>query len=288
MFGRALFQDLRQEGGYSYSAEAQYTPRDAGHAVLTAYADALPHKQDAVVGGFVDTFARLRAGRIEQSELDSVRTRMLKVYDVPDLGAAMLPSTALDVLLGHRVLTPDDHRAELAALTVTDLRDAAREAWANGLLQVPGRGVDWAGLTPAPQYSAHQVTGTPHQSLEDADVALTIGAEGVTLTTPDGPVTVHYATCSAMTARPDGARVLTGHDGFSVTVEPTLYRGITADHIAALDAAVPPSAIVRLPARAEEHIPRPEPHRRQQEPNVSGRRKPWTRRLYATLRRTRD
>ncbi|MCX4764383.1 insulinase family protein [Streptomyces sp. NBC_01275] len=257
VLGRALFQDLRQEGGYSYSAQADYTPRDADFATLTAYADALPQKQDAVVGGFVDTLARLRTGRIEQSELDSVRAKLLKMYDVPDLEAAALPSYALSLLLGHRILSPEQHRAELNAVTVADLREVAREAWAGALLQAPGRGVDWAGLALAPQYSSTTVTGTRHPSLNDERVALVIGAEGVTLTTPDGPVTVHYDACAAMTARPDGARVLTGHDAFSVTVEPTLYQGVTPERIAALDAGVPASAVVRMPAREADAIPRP-------------------------------
>ncbi|MEU3610973.1 insulinase family protein [Streptomyces sp. NPDC006872] len=257
VLGRALFQDLRQEGGYSYSAEADYSPRDADFATLTAYADALPQKQDAVVGGFVDTLARLRAGRIEQAELDSARGKILKMYDTPDLAAAALPSYALSLLLGHRVLTPEQHRAELDAVTVDDLREVARETWAGALLQVPGRGVDWAGCTLAPQFSTDSVTGTRHQSLEDEDVTLVIGTEGVSLLTPRGPITVRYAACSAMTARPDGARGLTGHDGFSVNVEPTLYRGVTPERIAALDAAVPAAAVVRMPARAPEQIPQP-------------------------------
>jgi predicted Zn-dependent peptidase len=257
VLGRALFQDLRQEGGYSYSAEADYSPRDAEYATLTGYADALPKKQSAVVGGFVDTLARLRAGRIEQAELDSVRAKTLKMYDTPDLGAASLPSYALSLLLGHRILSPEQHRAELAAVTVADLREVAREAWASGLLQVPGRGADWAGFTLAPQYSASAVTGTRHQSLEDERITLVIGAEGVSLATPDGPVTVRYDACAAMTARPDGARSLTGLDGFAVTVEPTLFRGVTPERIAALDAAVPPAAVVRMPARGPEQIPQP-------------------------------
>ncbi|MFI7500431.1 M16 family metallopeptidase [Streptomyces sp. NPDC049687] len=257
VLGRALFQDLRQEGGYSYSAEADYSPRDADFATLTAYADSLPQKQDAVVGGFIDTLARLRAGRIEQSELDSVRGKLLKMYDVPDLGAASLPSYALSLLLGHRILSPDQHRAELNAVTVADLRAVAREAWDGALLQVPGRGVDWAGLTLAPQYSQTSVTGTRHQSLENDDVTLVIGTEGVSLLTPRGPVTVRFDATAAMTTRPDGARVLTGHDGFSVTVEPTLYRGITPERIAALDAAVPRQAAVPMPARDPDRIPHP-------------------------------
>ncbi|MFC7261008.1 M16 family metallopeptidase [Streptomyces lutosisoli] len=258
VLGRALFQDLRQEGGYSYSAEADYTPRDADFATLTAYADALPKKQDAVVGGFVDVLARLRAGRIEQAELDSARTKALKMYDTPELAAVSLPSYALSLLLGHPILSPDEHRAELRALTVEDLREVAREMWSTGLLQVPGRGADWAGFFLAPQYSTHALTGTRHRSLEDEHVTLTIGAEGVSLTTPRGPVTVRYDACAAMTARPDGARTLTGYDGFSVTIEPTLYKSVTPERIAAVDAAVPPAAVVRMPQRDPSRIPRPE------------------------------
>jgi hypothetical protein len=258
VLGRALFQDLRQEGGYSYTAECDYSPRDAHHATLTAYADALAQKQDAVVGGFVDVLARLRAGRIEQAELDSARAKALKMYDTPDLGAASLPSYALSLLLGHRILSPEEHRAELDTLTIEDLREVAREMWSTGLLQVPGRGADWAGFFLAPQYSTHALTGTRHRSLEDERVTLTIAAEGVSLTTAGGPVTVRYDSCAAMTARPDGARTLTGLDGFSVTIEPTLYQGVTPERIAAVDAAVPAAAVVRMPQRDPSRIPRPE------------------------------
>ncbi|MDN0195156.1 insulinase family protein [Streptomyces sp. S.PNR 29] len=273
VLGRALFQDLRQEGGLSYTAEADYTPRDAGFATLTAYADALPKKQDAVVGGFVDTLARLRAGRIEQSELDSARGKFLKVYDAPDLGAAALPGYALNLLLGHRMLSPEQHKAELAAVTLADLRAVAREVWAGALLQVPSRGADWAGFTLAPQYSQDVVTGTRHPSLEDDRVTLVIGTEGVSLSTPGGPVTVRYDAVAAMTARPDGARALTGLDGFTVSVEPTLYRGVTAERIAAIDAAVPHAAVVPMPAREPERIPQPRKRPRPADPSAGRRRK---------------
>ncbi|MEU5043431.1 M16 family metallopeptidase [Streptomyces griseorubiginosus] len=257
VLGRALFQDLRQKGGYSYSAEADHSPRDADFATVTAYADALPQKQDAAVGGFVDAFARLRAGRIEQSELDSARGKLLRRYDVPDLGAALLPSYALSLLTGHRILSPERYREELRAVTVEDLREAAREAWDTGLLQVPGTGVDWAGLTQAPHFSPSGVSGTLHPSLEDDDVTLIIGAAGVTLSTPAGLVTVRYDACAAMTTRPDGGRCLIGLDGFQVIVEPTLFGDVTEERIAVLDKAVPPAVIVPLPARPAAEIPQP-------------------------------
>ncbi|WP_069762834.1 hypothetical protein [Streptomyces sp. LUP47B] len=79
----------------------------------------------------------------------------------------------------------------------------------------------------------------------------------MTLSTPGGLVTVRYDACAAMTTRPDGARCLTGLDGFGVAVEPTLYGEVTAERIAVLDKAVPAAAVVPLPARPAEEIPQP-------------------------------
>ncbi|MEW1718622.1 insulinase family protein [Streptomyces sp. NPDC093109] len=261
VLGRALFADLRQKGGYSYAAGADYTPRDNGHATITAVADALAQKQDAVVGGFVDVFARLRLGRIEQSELDAVRATFQKRYDTPDSEAARLPAYALNLLIGYPNRSVEEHRAELAAVTVEDLHEVARELYSTALLQVPGREAAWAGFAEAPHHSTGPAlpNGTRHPAHEDPDTVLTVAPEGISLTVPDGTVTVRYDACAAMVAFPDGARHLTGLDGFRTTVEPTLYAGLTPDRIAAIDAAVPRARVVPMPPRDEERIPRPDP-----------------------------
>ncbi|WP_327369326.1 M16 family metallopeptidase [Streptomyces sp. NBC_01217] len=260
VLSRALFADLRQKGGYSYTADAGYTPRDNDFATVTAFADALPKKHGAVVGGFVDTLARLRAGTIEQSELDSARAKFLKQYDAPDVGASRLPSYALNLLTGHRNLSPDEHRAEIAAVTLDDLREVARELHSTALLQVPGRGADWAGFTEAPQWSTRTDTsaGSRHRSLEDDSVLLTVSPVAVSLTTRSGPVVVRYEDCAALLVHPDGGRHLTGHDGFQVRVEPTLYKDLTPSRLAVIDAGVPSSAVVHMPQRDPDRIPRPQ------------------------------
>ncbi|MFD3796651.1 M16 family metallopeptidase [Streptomyces californicus] len=229
VLSRALFTDLRQKGGYSYTADCGYQPRDRDHATLTAFADALPQKQDAVVGGFIDVLARLRAGTIDQAELDSARAKTLKQYEGPDTGAAALPSYALNLLTGHPNLTPDEHRAELDAVTVEDLREVAGELYDSALIQVPGRSVDWAGFTAAPQWSAPVTdpAGTVHRSRASDAVSLAVGPEAVTLVTPGGQITVRYDACAAMRVFPDGARHLIGFDAFVVEVEPTLYAKLT-------------------------------------------------------------
>lgn len=261
VLSRALFTDLRQKGGYSYTADCGYHPRDADHATITAFADALPQKQDAVVGGFIDVLARLRAGTIAEAELDSARAKFLKQYEIPDVGAASLPSHALNMLTGHENLTPDEHRAHLADVTVEDLRDVARELYDSALIQVPGRGVDWAGFTEAPQWSGPsfgpEPLGTVHRSRASDAVSLAVGREAVTLTTPRGRISVRYDACAAMRVYPDGARHLIGFDAFVVEVEPTLYAKLTPDRMAVIDAAVPATAVVPMPERDPDEIPQP-------------------------------
>ncbi|WP_405489789.1 M16 family metallopeptidase [Streptomyces sp. NBC_00096] len=255
VLGKELFRELRQKGGYSYTAAADYSVRDAGRATVVAYADSLPQKQDALVGAFVDVLAKLRAGRIEQSDLDAVRASALARFDLPDLGAAMLPGHAVNLLLGHRNLTPAEARAELGAVTTEDLRDVAREVWADALMQVPTASVEWAGLTPAPARSADIVEGRRRPAVADDAVSLIVGAEGVSVVAPDDRATVRYADCVLLRTFPDGARHLVDRNGFSVTVEPSLYR-IDPAELAVVDASVPPSVVIAMPPRDPARIPR--------------------------------
>ncbi|MER7827647.1 insulinase family protein [Streptomyces sp. NPDC096097] len=256
VLGKELFRALRQKGGYSYTAAAEYTPRDTDSATVVAYADALPQKQDAMVGAFVDVLAKLRAGRIEQADLDSVRASALAQFDLPELAAAMLPARAMNQLLRHRDLTVAEAKAELEAVTVSDLQQVARAVWADALVQVPVRGLDWAGLAAAPARSPEIVDGRRYSTVGNGHVALLVANDGVSLTAPGNQVTVLYAACALMQAYPDGARHLVGHDGFSVTIEPTLYR-IGAAELATIDAAVPASAVVKMPPRDPARIPQP-------------------------------
>ncbi|WP_117212209.1 hypothetical protein [Allorhizocola rhizosphaerae] len=67
-------------------------------------------------------------------------------------------------------------------------------------------------------------------------------------------MTVHFAECAARIEWPDGARRLIGLDGMAIQIEPTMYR-VGPHTIAAIDAAVDPAVVVRMPARSPEEIP---------------------------------
>lgn len=254
---RALFEDLRQKGGLSYTADAGYSPRDGATATITLYADALPEKQDAVVGAFVDTVARLRR-RITAAEVDAARAVLRGSSTVPDAGAALLPAVAVNLLVGGRTPSRAEHLAELDAVTVQDVEAVAAQVWAGALVQVPGGSLDWAGAVAAPTWSDAAVAGESFPHREGPDVSLVVGDDGVSVVTPDGPVTVRFDDCVALATTPDGARHLTGADGFRVAVEPTLYAGLTPEVVAArVDARVPRELVVPLPPRGPEAIPQP-------------------------------
>ncbi|MQY16326.1 hypothetical protein SRB5_65240 [Streptomyces sp. RB5] len=257
LLGRELFRDLRKKGGYSYTAAADYSPRDAEFATVTALADALPDRADAVLGGFVDVLARMRVGTLAQDDLDAVRESALAVFDVPDVAAARLPSYALNLLYGHPNLSVAELRREMNRVTLRDVRAVAEEAEGTALLQVPrGRDAEWAGFVEAPGYSTGVVGGERHPAIGQDGVHLVIGADGVSLVTPGGAATVRWAECVLVAAVPDGARRVTGRDGIVVAVEPTLF-GVPPDGIAAIDRLAPPGTLVWEPPRSPEDIPQP-------------------------------
>lgn len=247
---------LRQEGGYSYTAATDYTPRRDGFAVVTAFADALPAKQDAVLGGFVDVLAALQAGRIAQGDLDAVRARADATLTAHDAAVRRLPGAAED-LLAHRAPRGfDELRSELWAITPQHLYGVALEAAGTALLQAPaGHSADWAGYAQAPTGSSYAVTGTTFAPQRRGGPSLIVGSEGVSVTAGEQTATVLYRACAAVLNWPDGGRRLIGHDGLCVDVEPGL-NGIDAHTMATIDAAVHPSAVVRLPPRQRQ--PRPE------------------------------
>lgn len=259
LLGRELFQALRQDGGYSYTAQAEYQVRDAEFVRIVGYADALPEKQDAVLGGFVDVLAKLRRGRIAQADLDSVRQQALNQLDEPHYEASMLPSRAADLLFGRTSKDAEQLRAEYAAVTVADLHAVAEQVAANALLLVPhGHSADWAGFTAAPVASAGRVLGTAFPRRDGVPNSVVLGEEGVSIVSATDQITVRWADCVAVAAYQDGGRHLIGWDAMTVRLEPTLFR-IPAQVLAELDARIPASVLVRLPERPAGQIPRPRP-----------------------------
>ncbi|MER5481836.1 insulinase family protein [Streptomyces sp. NPDC002812] len=274
VLGRELLRALHRDTGYAYAATAQYLPRDAVSATVVAHAEGLPEHQDAMAGAFVDVLAKLRAGGVDPSDLEAVRASALARLDTPGLAAARLPGRAADLLLDRPHRTVAEERAEIGAVTAGTLHEVAHALWEGTLLRAPRGSADGAGLAAAPTGSAETVSGRAYPALDDPGTVLTMAAEGVGLAGPAGLITVRYAECSLVQAYPDGARHLVGHDGFTLTVEPTRF-GITAAELTPLDTGVPPSVLVAMPPRSPARVPRTTPPAPVPAPAPAAPAAPW-------------
>lgn len=258
---RELFRSLRQEGGLSYTVAADYEPRADGTAVITAVADALPDKQDAVLGGFIDVLAAMRIGRIEQSEVTTVVNRACEGLVQAEEHGDRLPGQAFQLLAGRPVQSLEEILAEMRAVTLDDVVRVAAAAYEDGLLQSPATAdADWAGYAPAPTTSEQAVTGQAYPGLEDPRTRLVLGEEGVSFVDDDTDeiLTVRFDACPAMLAWPDGARQMVGADAITLRIEPSMFHGL-GPAIPWLDAKIPGRLRVEMPAREPGKIPRPRP-----------------------------
>ena len=256
---RVMFRSLRQEGGLSYTVQTDYEPRDDGNAVITAVADALPDKQGAVLGGFIDVLATMRFGRIDQADVTTVVNQRATALEQAEEQGGRLPGQAFNLLAGRPVQSLEEALAETRAVTRADVVRVAAAAYADGLLMTPeGSGADWAGYVAAPTASERAVAGQPYPSLEDPRTRLILGEEGISIADDEEVATVRFDGCATVLAWPDGARQFIGADGISVRAEPTLYHGLGAA-IPWLDARVPYHLRCEMPARDADRIPRPEP-----------------------------
>ncbi|GAA4922791.1 M16 family metallopeptidase [Actinoplanes utahensis] len=256
---RVLFRSLRQESGLSYTVRSGYEGRADGTAEITALADALPEKQGAVLGGFVDVLAAMRLGLIDEADMTAVVNQRAEELTRADETGGLLPGRVFGLLTGRPVQTLEQDLADLRAVTGKDVAEIAAVACADGLLMTPGRTrADWAGYAEAPAESTSAVEGVAYPMINHPEVRLIAGDAGVSRTGDDEIVTVRYAECAAVLAWPDGARRLIGHDGIQVQVEPTLFAG-AGTVVREIDARLPAELRIPMPARDPDTIPAPPP-----------------------------
>jgi predicted Zn-dependent peptidase len=256
---REMFRSLRQTGGLSYTVQTDYEPRADGSAVVTAVADALPEKQEAVLGGFIDVLAATRVGRIDPADVTTMVNRRCEALVQAEEQGGRLPGQAFNLLTGRPVQSVEEAVAEVRAVTADDVAAVAADAWDDGLLMTPrGTAAEWAGFVAAPTTSESVVAGTTYPALDGSDARIIVGDQGVSLIDGDEQITVRFDACAVMLAWPDGARQLIGHDAIVVRIEPTLFANAAAA-VPWVDARVPAGQRIDLPARDPERIPVPEP-----------------------------
>ncbi len=252
---RALSTELAATGA---SAVVHVEPHDARLALVRVLAEGNPRIRDGLAGAVVDALARVRWGRLGAEDREAVEDAV-RATDRPDHDPGLLAARAADHLLGRPTPSREERVAALHAVSADAVRATAETFHDTALAQVPVPGLDWAGFTAAPSGSSSAVEGREHPVRGGGRATLVIGLEGVTLRSAAGLVTVRYRDLAAMESFADGGRWLVGRDGFRVHVEPTVYE-VGPEDVARIDEAVDAARVVRLPARAEDRLPRPAEH----------------------------
>ncbi|WP_369373510.1 hypothetical protein AB1046_06410 [Promicromonospora sp. Populi] len=254
-----LHRDLRRDADIATSLDVSHDVLDAERARLSVTVQA-EGRQDAAAGGLADALSGLRF-HVADDDLAAARTAAAE--ELAELAAAppaeLLPSLAYRMVIGRPLDGPERIAARLERVTADDVRGFARELWGSALWFGPSP-LDWAGMVPVPEWSQERVQGRTFPRIDAPDRSLVLAADGVGLVTPDGAVVVRFADCVLLESVPDGARALTGADGFRVGIEPTLYEGLTVwDVVKHVDPHVPANVVVHLPAREPGDIPVAQP-----------------------------
>lgn len=253
----ALFRELRREGGLSYTVHATYDPIDAEHARLLVFADATEENQAAVVGAMVDALAALKAGRVDERDLETAMSTVTQGIAAWRETGAVGVMAAQHLLFGEEMRSLESIEAEVASLTPADLVGVVRAFWDDAIWMTPDAPVDWIGAHPV-DYSTGIVDGRWFDYVASRE-KLVVGEEGVSWVFADRVLTVRYADCELLGIAADGARMLVGRDSVTVTIEPTLAQGLEPSVLEEIDNRVPLPKQVRYPARAAEGIPIPPP-----------------------------
>lgn len=256
----ALVERLRFDRGIAYSPSVDYDPYDAETALLWISGDSHPEHVAEVTQEIEGSITTLAEEGPAVDRLEEYRATSLASWDNPDATLPRAYSQAFEHLLTGRVTPLEDHRTELEQLTAADVQAVAREVRSALLYAVPqGGDLTEEQAVPAPEMSqGDPVSGTTHLLIGGGLTSerFVVSPEGVSAIRPGaGHATVHFSTCRAVLAWPDGRRVLVAPDGITVTVEPTLWdRG--ASIVSAIDAATADRFVPR-PERAPADIPKP-------------------------------
>lgn len=251
----AVFRELRREGGLSYTAHATYESVDDDTARLTVFADATDANQGAVVGAMVDAISALRAGRIDERDLESAMTTVREGIENWRKPGLLAPLAARRLLFTDRVMSIDELEAEVDAVTPEHLTEVILAFWDDAVWMTPEGPLDWVGATPV-DYSSAVVDGRWFDNIGSRE-SLVLGPAGVSWVDPDRTLTVLYSEVELYGVVPDGAFMLVGRDSVTLTMEPTLLRDFGPEQLAEIRDRVAPERRVQFAPRPPEGIPSP-------------------------------
>ena len=255
--GERFLHEAREVDALSYSLSVTTSVVTADSSRFSCVADTVPENGAGVAGCLTDALAALCYGQFTDEELARAKAAAMKEYEDEDVESKMLPTHVINHLLGREDKTVEELRRGCAEVTREDIIELARTIRANAMWVTPAGNLEWAGV------SSSHFTLEPMEGHEFAQIGgtgkLIVSDKGVTLDSGKGSTwTVRFDQCVGIETYPDGLRVVVSLTVVTVSIEPTLYQGLTPALTAALvDARVPGDRLIPMPARRPGDIPVP-------------------------------
>jgi predicted Zn-dependent peptidase len=254
---RRLRRELRHEQALAYSPSVGYAFRDEQLAHVLAVVDGLPEVRSLLVSAFIREVERLEEKDVSEDELRSAIDSLGPNTGTARGAAQWVTSAARNAIMGRPVRSVAAWEESLAAVSVAQVREVAREAMASSLFVLPQGSVPHRPFTWLSGCSDTAVAGHRIRSADSPldPARLVVGADGVSLVRGQAITTVRAAECAALLRWSDGARQFIGRDGAVIRVEPGLWR--LKNQASRLDAMVPADRQVAMPYRDQATAPRP-------------------------------
>ena len=258
VLSQRLMQELRHKQGLTYSPSVVYATRDRDMAHVIAATDGLEEVQSILVSAFIRELERLEAAGITDDELRAVIDKAAADAETVRGAAARVVGAAQNAIMGRPVASVASWRESLAALSVSDVHEVAKEAYESSLFVLPPRREPFrAGFTALGLPSGTAVSGRRIRSADYPlnQARLVIGEDGVSLVRGQAVDTVRYEECAVLLRWLDGGRQVIGRDGVVIRIEPTIWR--LKDEAAQLEERVGAGHCATMPYRPSEGLPRP-------------------------------
>lgn len=263
--GRRLTELLRHQAGTSYSPWQHYEPIAAEQAIVLLGADVADESQLVRrLREVVDIVDELTERWVTEAELEDDVARTLRQYEDPLAPLAEAWSRGHALLVGSRELSIQDQIDGLRAVDRAQVMDVAKEFAESLLIGLPPAAVGSNGVVtwmPRPSYARREGTvfRSKNRPADTSDLLVTTQYVAH-LRGQNGPG-IGFQELVGAVMFPDGGRLLIDRKGYSLEIEPTMWRRGDA-LVEAVDAQLPERVRVPMPARKPDEIPQPAPARR--------------------------
>ena len=236
--GQRLLEDrlretLRYRGGLTYSVSTTYEPLGATLAIATVLVDAMESNTEAVRNGLIATWESLARAAPSSAEFDAVIRDFSR--DPTDNGGLIgfLLYHAHSHRIGHETRTRAEELETLQALTPGAVAETLRASYDSLLLvQPPSVQLPGGRFKPYPLDSPELIadgrrfkrSGLPFRRTGE-EQELVVSEKGVTLFGEGYGRSVFADDTTAVLQYQDGIRRVWGGDGFSIVVDPAIWRG---------------------------------------------------------------